>query len=80
MERYNIAPVSWNLEHIQNVPEGMMEDAVDIHMHSAILIGRLQVEREAEAGSLQFGLDPVIGFEQDVVALAGLFDSIGGAG
>ena len=75
MEGYNIAPVCWNLEHVDNAAEGIIEDPVDIHVHSVVSLKRLQTERKAEAVCLQFGHVPVIGVEQDVFALPGLFNS-----
>jgi hypothetical protein len=42
-------------------------------MHSVVSLKRLQKERKAEAVCLPFGHVPVIGVEQDVFALPGLF-------
>jgi hypothetical protein len=75
MEGYDIAPVCRNLEHVDNTAERIIEDPVDIHMHSVVSLKRLQKERKAEAACIQFGHVPVIGVEQDVFALPELFDS-----
>jgi hypothetical protein len=75
MERCDIAPVFRNREHVDHAAEGIIEDPVNIYMHSVISLKRLQKKRKAEAICLHFGHVPVIGFEQDFFALPRLFDS-----
>jgi hypothetical protein len=80
MEGYDIAPVCRDPEHVGNAAEGIIEDPVDIHMHPVVPLKRLQKERKAKAGCLQFGHVPVIGIEQNVFVLPMLFDRRSGAG
>jgi hypothetical protein len=74
MEGGYIAPICRGLECINDLAKEVIDNPVDIHMKSADLLERLNVERKDEAVLLQFGLDPVIDFEQDAVALLWLCD------
>ena len=48
----DIAPGCRNLEHIDNTAEGIREDSINIHMHSAVLLKRFQIKRLAEIACL----------------------------
>lgn len=79
MEGEDIAPVGRGLEHVDHTAERILEDPVDIRMHSVVSLNRLQKERNAEAASRQAVLVSEIGAEQDIFVLPRLFDSGSGA-
>jgi len=64
MEGGYIALICRGFECINDLAKEVIDSPVDIHMKSADLLERLNIERKAEAVLLQFGLDPVIGSQQ----------------